>query len=88
MRDNEITGKIVDVAYRIHTRLGPGLFESVYEAAMAYEFEQRGLRFERQKPISVVYEGVHLEIGFRADFIVENQVIVELKSVEAVATRT
>jgi GxxExxY protein len=83
--DNEISGKIVNVAYRIHTRLGPGLFESVYEAVMAYEFEKQGLKFERQKPIPVVYEGVHLEEGFRADFIVENRIIVELKSIEIIA---
>lgn len=85
MQDNEITGTIVDVAYKIHTKLGAGLFESVYETVMAYEFKQRGLRFERQKPIPIVYEGVHLEQGFRADFIVENRVIVELKSVEKIA---
>ncbi|MBC6418172.1 MAG: GxxExxY protein [Prochloron sp. SP5CPC1] len=85
MRENEITGEIVDVAYQIHTKLGPGLFESVYEAVMAYELEKRELKFERQKPIPVIYKGVHLEEGFRADFIVENQIIVELKSIETVA---
>ena len=85
MRENVISGEIVDAAYRIHTRLGPGLLESVYEAAMAYELRKRGLRFERQKPIPVVYEGIHLEEGFRADFIVEDRVIIELKSVEKIA---
>ncbi len=85
MRENEITGEIVDVAYQIHTQLDPGLFESVYEAVMAYELEKRELKFERQKPIPVIYKGVHLEEGFRADFIVENQIIVELKSIETVA---
>ncbi|NJK49770.1 GxxExxY protein [Candidatus Gracilibacteria bacterium] len=85
MKENEITGEIVDAAYKIHTRLGPGLLESVYESVMAYELKKRELRFERQKPIPIVYEGIHLEEGFRADFIVENTVIVELKSVEAIA---
>jgi GxxExxY protein len=82
MRENEISGEIVDAAYKIHTKLGAGLLESVYEAAMAYELYKRGLRFERQKPIPVVYEGIHLGEGFRADFIAEDLVIIELKSVE------
>jgi GxxExxY protein len=85
MRENEVTGEIVDAAYRIHTRLGPGLLESVYESVMAYELRRRGLAFERQKAIPIVYEGVHLDEGFRADFIVEDIVIIELKSVEAIA---
>jgi GxxExxY protein len=85
LRENEISREIVDAAYKIHTRLGAGLLESVYEAVMAYELQQRGLRFERQKPISVVYEGIHLGEGFRADFIVEDVVIIELKSVEQIA---
>ena len=86
MRENEITGEIVDAAYQIHTRLGAGLLESVYEAVMAYELNKRGLGFERQKPIPVVvYDSVRLKEGFRADFIVENLVIIELKSVETIA---
>ena len=85
MTENEITGQIVDAAYKIHTTLGPGLFESVYESVMAYELEKRGLRVVRQQPIPIIYEGIHLEEGFRADLIVEGLVIVELKSIEAVA---
>ncbi|HWQ33249.1 MAG TPA: GxxExxY protein [Blastocatellia bacterium] len=85
MRENEITGIIVDAAYHIHTTPGPGLLESVYEAALAYELEKRGLKVVRQQAIPVVYETVHLEMGFRADLIVENQVIVEIKSVEFIA---
>ncbi|MDJ0615941.1 MAG: GxxExxY protein [Calothrix sp. MO_192.B10] len=81
---NEISGAIVDAAYKVHTTLGPGLLESVYEAAMEYELRKRGLRVVRQVPIPVVYEEVRLEEGFRADLIVEDKVIVELKSVEAV----
>ena len=85
VRENEISREIVDAAFKIHTKLGAGLLESVYEAVMAYELQKRGLRFERQKPIPVVYEGIHLKEGFRADFIVENLVIIELKSVENIA---
>ncbi|MDJ0588443.1 MAG: GxxExxY protein [Pleurocapsa sp. MO_226.B13] len=85
MRENEISREIVDAAYQIHTRLGAGLLESVYEAVMAYELGKRGLGFERQKPIAVVYEEMHLGEGFRADFIVENLVIIELKSIEHIA---
>ncbi|MBD2503755.1 GxxExxY protein [Anabaena azotica] len=84
MTENEIAKEIVDAAYKIHTTLGPGLFESVYEAVLAYELERRGLQVARQQAIPVVYEAVHLEEGFRADLIVENKVIVELKSVETV----
>jgi GxxExxY protein len=84
MTENEIVKEIVDIAYKIHTRLGPGLLESVYEVVLAYELEQRGLRVVRQQPIAVVYESIHLEEGFRADLIVEDKVIIELKSVEAV----
>ncbi len=85
MTENEITGQIVDAALKIHTALGPGLFESVYEAALAYELRKRGIQVQRQQPIPVVYETVHLEEGFRADLIAEGKVIVEIKSIEAVA---
>ena len=85
MTENEITGQIVDAAYRVHTALGPGLLESVYEAALAYELRKRGMHVERQQPIPLVYETVHLQEGFRADLIVEGRVIVEIKSIEAVA---
>lgn len=83
--ENEIAREIVDAAYKIHTTLEPGLLESVYEAVMAYELRKRGLRIVRQQPIAIIYENIHLEEGFRADRIVENKVIIELKSVEALA---
>jgi GxxExxY protein len=83
--ENEIARQIVDAAFKIHQALGPGLFESVYETVLAYELEKRGMRVKRQQPIPVVYESVHLEEGFRADLLVEDRVIVELKSIEAVA---
>ncbi|QSJ15800.1 GxxExxY protein [Nostoc sp. UHCC 0702] len=84
MNENEVAKQIVDAAYKVHTKLGPGLLESVYEAVLAYELQRRGLRVVRQQPIAVVYEDVRLEEGFRADLIIENKVIVELKSVEAI----
>jgi GxxExxY protein len=83
--ENEIARQIVDAAYKIHTTLGPGLFESVYEAVLAQELSKRGLQFVRQQPLPVVWENLHLEAGFRADLIVENKVIVEIKSVDAIA---
>ena len=83
--ENEIAKQIVDAAFKIHTTLGPGLFESVYEAVMAQELSRRGLQFARQQPLPVVWENLHLEAGFRADLIVENKVIVEIKSVDAIA---
>ena len=69
MRENKISREIVDAAFKIHTGLGAGLLESVYEAVMAYELQKQNLRFERQKLISVVYEGMHLGEAFRADFL-------------------
>ena len=84
MHENEIAKIIVDAAYKIHTTLGPGLLESVYEACLAYELEKRGLRVKRQQAVSVIYDQIVFDIGFRADLIVENKVIVELKSIEKV----
>jgi GxxExxY protein len=83
--ENAVAQQIVDAAYRVHTTLGPGLLESVYQAALAYELEKRGLRVARQQAIPVVYETVRAATGFHADLIVEEQVIVEIKAVEAVA---
>ena len=85
MTENEISKIIVDVAFKIHVKLGPGLLESVYEAVLAYELESRGLTVVRQQAIPVVYEAVRLDLGFRADLIVNNKVIIEVKSIEAVA---
>ncbi len=85
MTENEIATQIVDAAYKVHTTLGPGLLESVYEAVMAEELARRGLRAVRQQAIPVVYENVHLEVGFRADLIVEEKVIIEIKSVDGIA---
>ena len=84
MTENEIAKIIVDVAYKIHVALGPGLLESVYESAMAHDLHKRGLGVMRQVSIPVNYDGIFLDEGFRADLIVNNLVIVELKSVEGV----
>jgi len=86
MRDlNLISGTVVDAAYHIHSALGPGLLESVYEVILARELEKRGLQVERQKPVPIVFDGLRFDEGFRADLIVENCVVVELKSVEEIA---
>jgi GxxExxY protein len=83
--NEEQVGKVIlDSAFKVHTTLGPGLLESVYEAALAIELTKRGLLVERQKPISIRYEGQMLEVAFRADVIVNHLVLVELKSVETV----
>ena len=85
MTENEIAKEIVDAAYKIHTTLGPGLLESVYEAVLAYELENRDLKVVCQKSLPVIYESVKLKEGFRTDIIVEGKVIIELKSVETTA---
>jgi iron complex transport system substrate-binding protein len=82
---NQVTAAIVDAAMKLHTRLGPGLFESVYEALLAKELESRGLRVCRQKPIALEFDNVHFDEGFRIDLLVENVVVVELKSVDKLA---
>jgi GxxExxY protein len=85
MTENAIAKEIVDAAFRIHTTLGPGLLESVYQTVLAYELGRRGLRTVSQQPIPVVYENVRIDTGFRADLVVEDKVIVEIKSVELIA---
>lgn len=85
MHENEISGVIVDAAFKIHTTLGPELLESVYEIVLAHELEKRGLGVRVQQPMPVIYENVRLEIGFRADIVVENKVVIEVKSVEMIA---
>lgn len=86
MKDlNAISGTIVDAAFHIHSTLGPGLLESVYEVILARELEKRGLQAQRQKPVPIVVDGLRFDEGFRADLIVENCVVVELKSVEEIA---
>ena len=86
MHVNQITGKVIDCAMRIHTRLGPGLYESVYETLLEYELQKAGLRVQRQVPIPVIYDDLKLPDGFRADLLVEGIVLVEIKSLETLAS--
>ena len=85
MTENEIATQVVDAAYQIHKRLGPGLLESVYEVVLAYELKKRGLKTARQAAVPITYDSLEFEEGFRADVVVEDKVIVELKSVESVS---
>ena len=85
MNENDTSRIIVDAAYKIHTTLGPGLLESVYESVLAFELEKRGCKVIRQQAIPVTYESVHLDARFRADLIVNDKVIIEIKSVEALS---
>jgi len=85
MTENEIGTIIVDAAVEVHRVIGPGLLESVYEAALAYELLTRGVRVERQVPIPIKFKGVRFDEGFKADLFVEDRVIVELKSAERIA---
>lgn len=85
MHENQLTMTIFDSAFKVHTTLGPGLLETVYRAALALEIEKRGFKVAIERPISAFYEEVKLDLGFRADIIVENKVIIECKSVEALA---
>jgi GxxExxY protein len=85
MELNEITGIIIEESINIHKDLGPGLLESVYEEVLCYRLVKRGLFVERQKAIPLYYEEIKMDIGFRADLIVDHAVVVEIKSVEAIA---
>ena len=85
MTENEIARTIVDAALKIHRTLGPGLLESVYEATLAHELRNQGLGITRQVGVPVYYEDVKLDLGFRADIVVDSKVIIEIKSVEALA---
>ena len=84
MTENEVSRVFVDAALRVHRSLGPGLLESAYQAALCHELRKRGLRVAAEVPVPVVYDGLAPDTGFRADLIVEDLVIVELKSVENV----
>jgi len=85
MTENEIARQVLDSAFTIHTKLGPGLLESVYEVVLAHELRKSGLTVERQKPMPIVYEGVRFDEAYRTDLLINSKVIVELKSVEAMS---
>lgn len=83
MEINQIIQEILDSAYKIHTALGPGLLESAYQACLVYELKKKGLKVEVEKGLPLIYEEVRLECGYRIDILVENRVVIELKTVEA-----
>ena len=83
MTENEISKIIFDCALKVHKALGPGLLESAYEECLYYELKKTGLNVVKQKPLPLIYEDVKLEIGYRVDLIIENKVIIEIKSVDA-----
>lgn len=83
MSENELSRVIVDICFRIHKQYGPGLFESVYEEIFCYEWVKTGMPFKRQYPVPLIHETIKMEVGFRADVIVDDKVIIEMKSLEA-----
>jgi GxxExxY protein len=85
MKLNEITSIIIEKAIKVHKELGPGLLESAYKECLVYELLQSGLKIEKEKPLPLVYHNVKLECGYRVDIMVEDKVIVEIKSIEALA---
>ena len=84
MNENEIGTKLLEAAIQIHRELGPGLLEVVYEVILARELSDRGLRVQRQVPVPIVFKGIRFDEGFRADLIIENKVLLELKSIERI----
>lgn len=82
---NSISGQVVEAAFQIHSRLGPGLLESVYEVLLARALQDRGLRIQRQVRVPIVFDNIQFDEGFRADILVESSVILEIKSVEQLA---
>lgn len=84
MTENEISRVVLSATIKVHTALGPGLLESAYETALEFELQKRGLRVDRQQAIPLIYEGIHLGDGFRADMVIEGKVILEIKSLEVV----
>ena len=85
MSENEISSKIIGAAIEVHKQLGPELLESTYETCLAYELKQMGLDVKQQQALPVVYKEVKLDAGYRIDLLIENKVIIEIKSVEALA---
>lgn len=84
MDENQISKVILDCAFKVHTNLGPGLLESTYKECLAYELHKTGLNVEKEKALPLIYEEIKLECGYRIDLLVENKVVIELKSVDAI----
>lgn len=85
MQMNEVSGIVVDAAIAVHRELGPGLLESAYEACLLFELHSRGLEALRQLELPIVYRGITIEVGYRLDILVDNQIIVEVKAVDELA---
>ena len=85
MTENEIAKEVVDLCFKIHTQYGPGLFESVYEEVFCYEWSKKNIPYSQQHPVPLIHETIKMDAGFRADVIIENKVVVELKSIELLA---
>ncbi|MBA4410039.1 MAG: GxxExxY protein [Bacteroidota bacterium] len=85
MELERIFKQVLDCSFTVHTELGPGLLESAYQECLCFELQQLGLRVEKQKPLPLVYKGVKLDVGYRIDILVENLVVIELKSVDVLA---
>jgi GxxExxY protein len=83
--ENQITERVIGAAIEVHRHLGPGLLESAYEECLCYELSQLGLAFQRQVPLPITYKGLKLDCGYRMDIVVENAVILELKSIDELA---
>ena len=84
MKENEITEKIIGCAIKVHSNLGPGLLESAYKECLFYELIKSGLVVEKEKPLPLIYEEIKMECGYRIDLLVENSVVIEIKSVDAI----
>jgi len=84
MTENQISKIVLDSAFKVHTNLGPGLLESTYKECLAYELFKAGLNIEKEKALPLIYEEIKLECGYRIDLLIENKVVIELKSVEAI----
>ena len=82
---NDLTSSVIESAIKVHKELGPGLLESSYKECLAYELNKKGLRVEKEKPVPLIYEEVKLECGYRLDLLVENELILEIKSVDGIA---
>lgn len=85
MTENEIARVVVDICFKIHKQYGPGLFENVYEEIFCYEWQKTGISFVRQKAIPLIHEAIKLDAGFRADVIIDDKVLIEMKSIETLA---
>ncbi|MGZ2370111.1 GxxExxY protein [Ancylomarina sp. YFZ004] len=83
MTENEVSKIVVDCALKVHRKLGPGLLESAYQECLMYELNNHGLKVEKEKPMPLIYDDVKLDIGYRIDLLINNKLIIEIKSVES-----